>query len=768
MLSRICDTVYFDIHEHITVIFGKVNMSHFTNTQGEAYIRVTQEENLSGISFTSSAVIDSLPGTQSVQSVNQNRSVAQSVSDIVGSSVQSAQGQDSVQPPSEQRSQGNSIFGQIDTQRVSTVGPGVQSAQGHDSVQPSEQRSLGNSLFDQIDTQRVSNTRSITEPVHSTDRPIMSASLSFPPTHMISANHLGPQRGPQVNQTWGTGANNLQQIPLFAANSSFGNNFGAFGPQPGFQQVQTQMGPQAQNPYVNQGMATPHLQSGLDPTMQNAMQNMFMQFLQSNSNIGAQNVTPSHSSTHPTAYSANSYESVQANSSTVHPSTFHGSEQMEIESEVTQEEGYISDPGFSVPQVGGSEPVVNENSYRKAMSLAFDTLPLELEQSDMVSDDSYTSVGEVKSKEAKPQDLFFPLANRAGYELSKTFSQVKAGIQLRVSKAGNLKTPVGIFPGPPKVPNRDYTNKTYHIHGCAWQHADKLRSSASWDKSKDKAKQPLTGLEPPPTYIPDQAILEWKSPPSSVTLNGPAAMRMDRAIRAHMGVANSTKFMDKASFTHITEAKGLMDALLLEDVPKVIEQKMAKLSRCIDNAHQLGEQLSRLADDNLTLATDQMVLWTMLQRDKWLSQLPKEVSMETLMELRTSDFPEGKLFPPLLVAKAADEVRSRQKEAITKAAHKRDADYLAAGASAPKKQKFQSSTGPVYSNPYRGKGGRGRGKTPNFPKSVAAAAAGSADQIATDAPSQAPVRGRGRGRGRGYNPYSYRGNRGRARGGQGR
>ena len=446
-------------------------------------------------------------------------------------------------------------------------------------------------------------------------------------------------------------------------------------------------------------------------------------------------------------------------------SSFASQDDMEVE-DVDQEEGYISDSETRNPQRGGSEVVGEgyENAYRTAMSLAFHTLPLELDQSDVESEDSYTSIGDKKPKATKQRDLFFPLANRASYEFSKTFTQIKKGIENRSLKGGaSVKSPVGIFPGPPAVPNREYMLKTYHVFGKKWQHADKLTASFSTDRARGRFKQPLTGLLPPSLHNPDQETLQWDTPSTEMVLNPPAASRMDRAIRAHLGVANSFKFMEKASMEHLDEAKKLIDDIRLASDEQVVQKKMGELFEKVENTHLLGEQLSRLADDNLNISTDQMVLWTILQRDKWLSQLPKEVSFETLTELRTADFLEGKLFPQSLISKAADEVRCRQKEVVNRAAQKRDAQYLASSHDhKPKKAKVDK---PSYSNPYRGYRGRGGNHQQGKSKPLPAAAAGSAAQFATDVTPNVPAyTGRGRGRAS-RGPYrGNRGNRGRGRG----
>ena len=506
-----------------------------------------------------------------------------------------------------------------------------------------------------------------------------------------------------------------------------------------------------------QGVNTPQVQAQLN---QWALGNFFNSLNQ----FGLMQPQPQPQTGLETTPAQNSANSVH-NTSQGAATTSYNVEHMDVDT-VSQSQEYFSDTGDGTPQVGGSERVgetAHENSYRKAVALTFATLPDELGLSDAESDDSYASIGEVKDR-TKTRDLYFPLANKAGYLLSKTFEQVKSGIRARAAKTGSsLTSPVGIFPGPPSVPNKEYTYKTYHIHGNEWQHADKIRSYQA--QARDKTKQPLTGLSPPSAHVPDQSVLEWKMPQTPMSLNPSASVRMDRAVRSHVGVANSCKYIEKATFKHITEAKGLVDAALLCDLPQELQDRMSAISASIDKVHLLGEQLQRFSNDNLAIATDQMVLWTLLQRDKWLSQLPKEVSFETLLELRTADFSEGNLFPADLVAKAADEVRTRQKETITKAAHKRDAQFLASDKEAPKPKKPKNSKSSYnqssYTNPYRGRGNRGNRGSNNVAtgqRSVPAAAAGSAAQTATDASS---TRGRGNRPYRGNNPY--RGYKGRGR-----
>ena len=536
-----------------------------------------------------------------------------------------------------------------------------------------------------------------------------------------------------------------QSIPVGSALGTAGTG-GLSGPVVGSSQLGY-----GQNYVPFQSVSTPQAQ-GVNVAQLAAMQSMFMQSL-GQFGLLPQGTAPVQT-TRPVASdidrsNESSYSNTQSTSHTY-------DDQMDIDQE------YLSDTDPHHPQVGGSERVWDSakvNAYRKAVELTFETLTDELAYSDAESDDSYTSIGETKSKDTRPRELFFPMSNRAGYDLSKTFKQVKRGIDVRVSRASknSVATPVGIFPGPPCVPNREYSFKTYHIHASNWQHADRIRGPEAGTKSgKDRNKQPITGLEPPSPQVPDQAVLKWEKPANTMELNPSATVRMDRAIRSHMGLANSFKFMQKATHKHIAEAKSMLDEVMLEYDTNKIAEKMRDISERVEHALTLSEQLKRLANDNMSLASDQMVLWTLLQRDKWLVQLPKEVSFETQAELRTSDFGDGKLFPPELLAKAAEEIRSRRKETVDEAAHKRDAAYLLSDAPRAKKQKAN----PPYQNPYY-KGGRGKPKVKgNSPKSVPAAAAGSAAQTATDGfRPNSEARGQPNNRG-----YRGRGSRGSYRG----
>ena len=421
----------------------------------------------------------------------------------------------------------------------------------------------------------------------------------------------------------------------------------------------------------------------------------------------------------------------------------------------------------------------------------FESLPSELAESDIESDDSYKSVGAKPKSNKKMKNLYFPISNRGAHYLSSTFDQYRAGIQYKNMTGGvTTSTPVGIFPGPPKVPNRGYAYQTYFIHDFPWQHggfikrSDSNNNSSKYTPKGEKTNvRPITGLTPPNPSIPQQSSLKWKRPSTDMHLNSAATIRVDRGFRAHLGLSNSLKYFEKATNANLHEAKVAIDEILLTgDVSQELGEQLSNLSEHINKAHTIGEQLDRIANDNLSLATDQFCLWTMLERDKWLAQLPKDVSMETLTQLRTSDFHDGTLFPHEQVVSAAEEIKSRMKEEVDQAAHIRDAAFLSTQNSSnsnPSGKKLKTKTTLpallpqiLSNNPYKKK--RNRGKKP-------AAAAGAPGQFAsvqqqlsqmsqqvaslTAAAPQAPNYGLGRGIGRGLgrgappqpNPYKARG-----------
>ena len=140
---------------------------------------------------------------------------------------------------------------------------------------------------------------------------------------------------------------------------------------------------------------------------------------------------------------------------------------------------------------------------------------------------------------------------------------------------------------------------------------------------------------------------------------------MDSGFRAHVGLASAQKFFLKAQTRDLNAALGdIKEALLTPDIPLGVHEFLSRVQDNLQAGLTLGEHITQLSNDDCVIAGDQLAHWTMLQRDRWLSQLPESVSKETLLKLRTCPISGPDLFDQELLISTAREIKENRSEEV--------------------------------------------------------------------------------------------------------
>ena len=307
-----------------------------------------------------------------------------------------------------------------------------------------------------------------------------------------------------------------------------------------------------------------------------------------------------------------------------------------------------SDDRAGNPQCGGSYrrnvSAIAETSFRESLELVFDTLPGRLQKPAEVPDPrGYFSDDESPKARHPGNFLVLPLAGRSRHYMDTSCEMVKQVMDKKLQQAQrqtnfSIKSMLGT---PAKQPI-DTFRRMYTLSGEDWQR----------------------GLALPNVHSAAASALGLVAPPKEFSLSQDQFNDLDSWSRTQLGVSSTLNFFHSAMSELTKNMTKNIDSLLLADESSDLKGILAQLRDSSERVSTLDTQMRRVIFNSAAIAAHQFLSLTLVNRDRYLSQLPDTVSPETVLELRTAPIIGQDLLDPGLLATAAKQVADKQQTLI--------------------------------------------------------------------------------------------------------